>query len=101
MLRLARFRALSIAQHSRCANGAAGRNRRRLPSGPLARVSQLGLFELSGLLAATFSVVFQSEGDLIALIEGADARRLKRGCMDKHVLRAVLGGDEAKALWRR
>src|SRR5215831_9717507 len=81
-------------------NGAAGGDRRRVIH-TLASVQsglELGLFNLPGLLAAAPAIVFQREGDFVALVEGADPRPLKRARMDEHVLGAVLGSDEAKTL---
>src|SRR5581483_7232012 len=59
---------------------------------------KLGLFDLRGLLAAAAAVILEHKGDLVALVEGADARPLERAGMDEHVLGAVLGRDEAEAL---
>src|SRR5262249_25647022 len=59
---------------------------------------KLGHFDLPSLLAAAPAIVFQREGDFVALVEGADPRSLKRARMDEHVLGAVLRSDEAKTL---
>jgi hypothetical protein len=61
---------------------------------------RLGFLNLSGLFTATFSVVFQHEGDLVTLVERVDARRFERGGMDEDVLVAAFRLDEAKALGR-
>ena len=61
-------------------NGAAGGDRRRVIH-TLASVQsglELGLFNLPGLLAAAPAIVFQREGDFVALVEGADPRPLER-----------------------
>ena len=64
----------------------------------LSRGSQLAFLNLPRLLAATSSVVFEHEGDLVALVERPDARCLESRRMDEHVLRDALRGDEAEAL---
>jgi hypothetical protein len=60
----------------------------------------LGFLDLSGLLAATFPVVFKYEGNLVALVEGQDTSRFEGGGMDEDVLPAGLRLYEAKALSR-
>jgi hypothetical protein len=52
-----------------CANSAARRTQRRLSKTFSRSVGQLSLLDVSGLLAATFSVVFKHEADLVALVE--------------------------------
>ena len=80
-------------------NGAAGGDRRRVfhCRASAQTAYKLGLFDLPGLLAAAPAIVFQREGDLVTLAEGADPRPLERARMDEYVLRAVLGSDEAEA----
>ena len=88
-----------LLQGSR-SNGAAGGDRRRVNHDLASAQSayKLGLFNLRGLLAAASAIVFQREGDFVALVEGADPRPLKRARMDEHVLGSVLRSDEAKTL---
>src|SRR6516164_1385816 len=87
-----------LPQGSR-SNDAAGGDRRRIIHCLASAQSayKLGLFNLPGLLAAAPAIVFQREGDFVALVEGADPRPLERARMDEYVLRAVLGSDEAEA----
>ena len=81
-------------------NSAGGGDRRRVIHYLASARSayNLGLFDLPGLLAAAPAIVFQREGDFVALVEGADPRPLERARMDEHVLGAVLGSDESKTL---
>ena len=64
----------------------------------LSRGSQLAFLNLPRLLAATSSVVFEGEGDFVALAERPDAGCLECRRMDEDVLRAVCRGNEAEAL---
>ena len=56
------------------------------------------LFDLAGLFAAAFAVVFQNEAHLVAFVQRVDAGELQRAGMNEYVLGAVFGGNEAKAL---
>jgi len=66
-----------LPQGSR-SNDAAGGDRRRVNHDLASAQSayKLGLFNLPGLLAAAPAIVFQREGDFVALVEGADPRPL-------------------------
>ena len=63
----------------------------------LPRDSRLVFLNLPRLLAAASSVVFQREGDFVALVERPDARCLESRRMDEHVFRAILWGNKAEA----
>src|SRR5690606_21653739 len=54
--------------------------------------------EVDGLGALAHAVRLDVEGDLLAVDEGAHARRLDGGDVDEHVLRAAVRRDEAEAL---
>ena len=58
-------------------NSASGGDRRRqLTTASAQSAYKLGHFNLPGLLAAAPAIVFQREGDFVALVEGADPRPL-------------------------
>jgi hypothetical protein len=76
---------------------AAGRNPDDAISRPSREELQLRFLELRGLLAAALSVVLKREGDSVTLVEHWQSGALDSRRVHKHVLRAVLGGDEAEA----
>src|ERR687895_1801825 len=57
-------------------------------------------FELPGLLTAAAAIVLEHEGNLVALIETADASPLQSGRVHEHVVAAAVRLDEAEALGR-
>ena len=57
-----------------------------------------GQFDLTCLLAATATVVFKHESDLVAFVERADARALKCCSVNEHVVAAIFRLNEAEAL---
>src|SRR5687767_348639 len=61
------------------------------------RNRSVGERQVGGRLAAV-AAALEVEGDLLAVVEMADAAALKRGDVDEDVLGATLGLDEAEAL---
>lgn len=56
--------------------------------------------EAFGRHLAGAAVGLELVGDLLALVEGAQARTLDRADVHERVLTAAIGGDEAEALGR-
>jgi hypothetical protein len=59
-----------------------------------------GHAQIAGRGLARTTIFFQFIGDLVAFVQGRQARAFNRGDVDEHVLAAVLGLNETKALGR-